>query len=80
MEILGSLFKLADSTIQLIIQKDKTRGERLAEEHRKLKTEWYDEFNKPENERSNLELDRTMRKLRIFYDTVGSIASGVPSP
>lgn len=73
MEI-AAIFKLATVAIEMITQKDKNKGLNLALQHKELKEKWYEEFNKPENKRSGLKLDRIRRELLILADTIYTAA------
>ncbi len=77
MEIIGPILELATATIGLITQKDKTRGERLMIEKMELEKKWYEEFNKPKDQRSNLATDLIMRELRILTKTIAATANSM---
>ena len=64
-----TLLGITLASLSIWKHKNATKYTRLVIE---LKDEFYEEYNKPENERSDAILDNLMHKLRIFSQGIAS--------
>lgn len=71
----SEVLKLVNVAIGLIAEKQRTK---FADEKMKIEREWYEEFNKPEHERSNLTLDLLWIRMRILSKNVIGAISAEP--
>lgn len=62
-----SILALATVALKYMAQKDATK---YLDEKISLEKEWYEEFNKPEDVRSNLTLDLIRRRVLILANNI----------
>lgn len=67
MDTFSTISNLLTAALSIWASKEKTK---YVDQKLSLEKDWYAEFNKPENERSNLVLDNCMLQLRILANNV----------
>lgn len=72
MDPVSSIIKLLTVTLDIWDSKEKTK---YIDQKIKLEKEWYAEFNKNIDERSNLVMDTIYRELLILSNTVADAAT-----
>ena len=69
MNLIGAIFGVAEQTLMFVNIREKRKYQ---DQLIKLKTEWYEEFNKDDSNRSDAVLDNLERKLCILLDAISS--------
>lgn len=76
--MIDSIFKILGAGIQLLSDKERTKYQ---DTYLRLKKEWNDEMDQPDDYRSQLSLDRIERELRDLGDSFAYSVSGKnPTP
>lgn len=68
--MVGTLLGILEAGLSIWASREKTKYQ---DRYIKLKREWYEEYNKPEDRRSDAELDRIEFDIRVLCDSFASV-------